>query len=264
MVEVCLQRMYRRPTEQPDPLLAPLADHPDLAASQVQAPEIRGGQLADAQPRGVRGLHERAIAQGERGREGNAVGAGRLGGIELAIHHGQQPRHLVDLEDARQSPRESWRRDRSPRVAGREPLAGGPAMERADRGKALGDRGSAGVGTEAREIPAQLRSTWPRPIDAVRGQPIEVGADRRAIGTDRVRRRVTRRQRAEEPFQARMGRRIARDRAHASGADSVVRLVRPPARAVRPPARPRPGARPPAARARAGRASAAGSGGPPG
>ena len=56
--------------EQPDPLLATLAEDPDLAAAQVERAEIRGGQLADPQAGGVGGLDERPVAQREGGVDG--------------------------------------------------------------------------------------------------------------------------------------------------------------------------------------------------
>src|SRR5690242_15835476 len=47
LVEVRLERVARRRPEQPDPLLAALAQHPQLPASQVERTEVRGRELAD-------------------------------------------------------------------------------------------------------------------------------------------------------------------------------------------------------------------------
>ena len=40
LVEVRLERLARRPAEQPDALLAALAEHPQLAAAQVERAEV--------------------------------------------------------------------------------------------------------------------------------------------------------------------------------------------------------------------------------
>ena len=71
-----------------------------------------------------------------------ALAAGRG---QLLVDDRQQPLDLVDLEDARQAARQARRRDRAPRVAGGEAVAGREAVERADRREPLGGR-AAGAG----------------------------------------------------------------------------------------------------------------------
>jgi len=65
LVQVLAQGLPRGPSEQPDPLLATFAQDAQVAAPEVQAAQVRGGQLADAEARRVGGLHERPIPQGE-------------------------------------------------------------------------------------------------------------------------------------------------------------------------------------------------------
>ena len=64
--EVGGDRGTSRPSEQPDPLLAALAVDPQLAAAQVEQADLRSGQLADPEPRGIGGLDERPVAEAQR------------------------------------------------------------------------------------------------------------------------------------------------------------------------------------------------------
>ena len=105
-----------RPAQQPDPLLAALAHDPHLAAPQVEGGELGRGQLADPQTRGVRGLDERPVAQGERhARCARSVSG--AGGADVRIDDREEPLDLVDLEDAGQAPGQARRGDGAPRVA---------------------------------------------------------------------------------------------------------------------------------------------------
>ena len=268
MVEVRLQRGDRRSPEEPDPLLAALADDPDLAPPQVERGEVRGGQLTDPQASRVGGLDQGPVTQSEGRRVRHPIGSGGIGGDQLVVHRPEEAVDLVHLEDPGQPARQTRRGDRSPRIAGSDPLPGRPAMEGPDGGQTLGNRRARGSATEPRQVRAQVRATGPAPVHAAAAEPAEVCPDRRCVRTDRVRRRVTGRQGAEEAVQRGIGRRVPRDLAHASGAGSEGRLrrVEPRAPLLRVPApRARPAGRvPPERPARCGRASADGSGGPPG
>ena len=141
------QRLAGRPAEQPDPLLAALAQHPDLAAPQVEAAEVRGRELADPQAGGVGGLDERAVAQRERGR-----GRGRRGRSRppsRVARRGRRRRRRAARSTCSTSSTRGRRRGRrgvaiAPHGSpGARPVAGRAAMERPDGGQPLGDRRSA-------------------------------------------------------------------------------------------------------------------------
>ena len=153
--EVRLERLARRPAEQPDPLLAALAQHPQLAFPHVEAAEVRGGELADPQPGGVRGLDEGPVAQGDRLRLIGARAA--IGGLEVGVHGRDQPLDLVHLEDPRQAARQARGGDRAPRVAGREARLRRIAVEGTDRRKPLGHGRSRPALAKLREVAAQVR-----------------------------------------------------------------------------------------------------------
>ena len=57
--------------------------------------------------------------------------------LECTIGGSKEPLDLVDLEDPREAAREAGRRDRAPRVARGELLAGRKPMEGADGGEPL-------------------------------------------------------------------------------------------------------------------------------
>ena len=191
-------------------------------------------------------------------------------GLEIRLDDRQQRVDLLDLEDAREPARETWRGDRTPRVARREVASGGPAMERPDGGQALRHGRAGATLAEDAQIGSQVSSRRASPVRAPCAEPVQVGTDGRGVGALRVRRGVARGEGAEEPREDGIGRLAGRLPAHASGAGSTgrVRLVvdRPPDLAP-PRGRPPPFAPPPARgppRARAGRARASGFGGPPG
>ena len=77
VLEVGGHRGPGRAPEQPDPLLASLAEDANLTASQVERAEVRLGQLADPQARGVGRLDEGPVAQRQGGRQGDPVGRTR-------------------------------------------------------------------------------------------------------------------------------------------------------------------------------------------
>ena len=113
----------------------PLPSHPQLPASQLERAQVGRGELADPETRGVGGLDERPVAERERRRKAFVRGRPDVG-----VDGTEEPLDLVDLEDPRQPSWQAWRGDRAPRVARRETLARGVAMERADRREPLGDR----------------------------------------------------------------------------------------------------------------------------
>ncbi len=217
---------------------------------------VRGGKLADAQPRRVGRLHDRRIAlgQGDGQLAAGPAGHGRVGG--LLVDRREQSFDVLGLEDPRQAARQAGGGDGAPRVAGGKALARRPPVERPDRRQPLGDRRAGRAGTKVGEIGAQVEPGRSAPVDAALGQPVEVGADGRGVGASRLGRRVPGLEGLEEALERRMGRRVTRDRRHASGAGSAGWVRRP---LPRPPVVRRVGARP----ARAGRARALGSAGPP-
>ena len=150
--EIVGEGLAGRPPEQPDALLAALAQDPQLASGQLQRPEVRGGQLADPEPGGVGGLDERAIAERDRPGEVRVPACGRrragLRGEQVVVDHREQRLDLLDLEDLGQPAREARPGDRAPRVAGRE----------ARPGRSSG-------GTSAARPAAGRRTSWcgPRP-----------------------------------------------------------------------------------------------------
>ena len=138
-VEVGLERVPRGTAEQADPLLAALAHDPDLAAPKVERGQVRRGQLADPQARGIRGLDQRPVPQRERDAECGAVRVVTGRSAEVLVDDREQPVDLLDLEDSREAARLSRRGDGAPRVARGQPGPGRPAMERADGRQSLGD-----------------------------------------------------------------------------------------------------------------------------
>ena len=160
----------RRTPEQADPLLAPLAQDPDLAAPEVERTERRRCELADAQAGGVGGLDQRAVAQGEREPEGGPLGIVARNVLEIRLDDREQRVDLLDLEDAREPAREARRRDRAPRVARREIAPRRPAMERPDRGQPLRDGRSSATLTEDAEVGAQVGPRRAPPVRAPRGR----------------------------------------------------------------------------------------------
>ena len=65
VAQVGVERRASRAAEQRDALLAALADDAQLAAAQIEVGQPRRGELADAQPGGVRGLDDGQVAQRE-------------------------------------------------------------------------------------------------------------------------------------------------------------------------------------------------------
>ena len=80
---------------------------------------------------------------------------------------------------------------------------------------------------ENREVGPKIRPGRGRPVRAPGGQPGEVGADGRRVGPLGVEGGVSRSEGTEKARQGRIGRRVGRRRAHASGAGStaLARLV---------------------------------------
>src|SRR6185503_4986595 len=162
-----------------DPLLPPLAEDPDLAATEIQRGEVGGGELADPKTGRIGRFDEGSIAERDRDPERAwcRVVPDRL------VHGREQALDLVDLEDARQATREPRRRDGAPRVARRETLAGDEPMERADRRETLRG-GAAGVAhPEDREIGAEVAACRRSPVDAAIRQPVQVRPQRRLVRT---------------------------------------------------------------------------------
>ena len=94
-----------RTAEQADPLLAALAEDPDLAAPEIERAEIGRGELADPQAGRIGRLDERPVPQRERHRERGPVRA---------------------VPVARRDPRR-WRRAAAPPARPRGLVAGGAA-----------------------------------------------------------------------------------------------------------------------------------------
>ena len=92
VVEVGGQRRDRRPSQQPDALLAALADDPELAAAEVERAEVRGRELADPQAGGVGGLDERPVAQRERRGQRDPVRSGPVSGGQVRVDDAEQAR----------------------------------------------------------------------------------------------------------------------------------------------------------------------------
>ena len=174
VLQVVGERGPRRPPEQPDPLLAALAEDPDLAAPEVERPELGGGQLADPQPGGVGGLDERPVAQRQRVPDARPAPGRRPGGAaRSASTTAEQPRDLLDLEDARQAARQAGRGDRTPRIARGQLVPGRPAMEGPDGREPLGDRRPRVALAEHGEVGAQVgpagrRQSQPRAASQAR------------------------------------------------------------------------------------------------
>ena len=193
-----------------------------------------------------------------------SLGPGCLGRLEVRVDDREEPLDLVDLEDARQAPRQSRRRDRAPRVAGRQPLAGRAAVEGADRGEPLGDgrtgapRCRAGRGRRAgrpraggasrrrarRASRGRHRPRWRRPGSCARrrrARPETGGTGRERGGSAGSPRGRVHALGGRLCGTRRAGRGAATGARAAAGDDPCAHLRRP----------------------RAGRASASGSGGPP-
>src|SRR5467141_401073 len=65
VLEIGRQGGPRRPADQPDPFLAPLAKDPDLAATQIERGEVGRCELADAEARRVGRLDEGPVTERE-------------------------------------------------------------------------------------------------------------------------------------------------------------------------------------------------------
>ena len=166
--EVGLEGRTRRPAQQTDTLLASLADHPDLAAAQVQIRHGRGGELADPQTGRVRGLDDRPVAEDQRVMPG---GAG------FFVDGRQEPLDLLDLEDPWQPPRQPGRRQRAPRIAGGQAGPGAPSIEGTERREPLGDRRPGMPEGQVREVRPQFEAPRRMPVSAPVIEPGEISAD---------------------------------------------------------------------------------------
>ena len=252
VLEVRLERLARRPAEQPDPLLAALAEDADLAAPQLQRAEIRRRQLADPETGRVGRLDERPVAEREGGRQRRVAASPPAGRGELLVDDREEPLDLVDLEDARQPARQARRRDRAPRIAGSEAVARRVAMERPDRGEALGRRAAGAARAEVGEVRPEVgsgRAAASRRRAASsqsRYAPTAVSYDRRVFG-EASRAARPRRNRASAGWDAAAP--LTRPERSRSVASAASPRVEPPRLPPRPPLRPPP--RPAAAAPRA-------------
>ena len=190
VLEVAGEGLARRTPQQPDPLLPSLAEHTDLATPEVKRAKGRGRELADAQAGGVGGLHEGAVAQREGQPERSAIGVVAGSRVEIRLHDLQQTPDLLDLKHAREPTRQTRRGDRAPRVAWGEAAAGRPAVEGADGGETLCDRGPGVPIAEDPEVRAEVRTRRATPVGAASGQPVKVRPDGRGVGPLGVRRTV--------------------------------------------------------------------------
>jgi len=157
------------------------------AALEVDEPELRGGQLADAQARGVGGLDEGAVTERQRERRLRSGVTCRPGRREVLVDHREQPLDLVHLEDPWQAPREARRGDRPPRVARSQLGAGRPAMERADRRETLGHRAPGMAVGQLSQVRAQLRARRAAPVHVPLLEPAQIRPDRGRVRALRVR-----------------------------------------------------------------------------
>src|SRR4051812_9679276 len=64
--EIALERGSSGSPQQSDPLLATLAEDAHLTPTQIEGAEVRRGELADPEPRGIRRLDDRPVAQSDR------------------------------------------------------------------------------------------------------------------------------------------------------------------------------------------------------
>ena len=223
VVQVRGDRLACRSPEQPDPLLAPLAEDAHLASTKVEACEVRRRELADPEAGRVRGLDDGAVAERDRDPD-----VGRTRGLvgDTPVSGGQQALDFVDLEHPREAARQARRRDRAPRIAGRHFLARREAVERADRGEALRGRRARAPHPEDREVRPEVAAGGRSPIDAALSQPSEIRPERRRVRALRVGGRVARGQRAEVALEGRVRGWIGHDHRMPSGAGSC------PARSV--------------------------------
>ena len=129
VLQVVGQCRLGRPAEEPDSLLATLAEDPDLAAPQVERSECGCRELADAQPRRICRLDQCPIPQREGGPHRCPGHVRTRRGRELGVDHGQQPPDLFDLQHSREPARQARRRDRAPRVTWAGSRRGSPAVK---------------------------------------------------------------------------------------------------------------------------------------
>ena len=160
VLEIRRERLTRGPAEQPDSLLAALAEDSDLAPPEFERRELRGGQLADPKTSRIGHLDQRSISQGERGREPGAGRRRSVRGGEFLVHDREEPLDLVDLQDSRQASRQTGCGDRPPRIAWRQTFTRGVAVKRADGRQPLGSRATSAARREVGQVRAQVRSGW--------------------------------------------------------------------------------------------------------
>ena len=197
-----------RSPEQPDPLLAALAEHAQLAAAELQRAEVRRRQLADAQTR------RRRRSRPAPGR----AGPGRRGARPAPWSSpGRASRSSSTTASIRatcstSSTRGSRRGSRGVAIAphgspGGQVVARRPAVERADRGEPLRDRRASVALAQHAEVGPQVgarsvvasRSRVPR---ASRGRPPTAVR----VGPLGMRGGVARGEGAEEPREGGVGR----------------------------------------------------------
>ena len=189
-------------------------------------PSSRGGQLADPQARRRR-PSRRSPGRAARARAG-APRSGSVGrGVRSASTAARRRSISLDLEDSRQPSRQAGRGDRAPRVAGREPLARGEAVERADGGESLGYRAPSVALAEVRQVGPQVAARRGAPVHARPASQLKVRANGRPIRALRVGRGVPGREAAQEALEG-LRRRVtrrARSRSGVPGRATAVRLV---------------------------------------
>src|ERR1019366_656885 len=142
--QVGLEGRPGRLSEQPDALLAALAEHPDLAAPEVERPEAGRGQLADPEARGIGGLDDRPVTQCQGISQAVGLRWTDRGCYERRarspVDRREEPFDILALEDAGQSPGHPGRRNRRPRVAFGPAVAGREPVERTQGSEPLADR----------------------------------------------------------------------------------------------------------------------------
>ncbi len=137
LVEVGGQGPTSWAAKEPDTLLSPLAEDPDLAASEVERGDVGACELADPESGRVGRLDHGAVPECEGDADPRVVLFGRH---EFGVDRHDQPIDLLDFEDPREPARLAWRGDRSPRITGCEAVTSGETMERANGSEALGHR----------------------------------------------------------------------------------------------------------------------------
>src|SRR5262249_28384503 len=157
-----LERRDGRPAQQADALLAALAEHADLAASEVDRGEWRRRELADPEARRVGHLDDRTITQRDRGRDLGGAPAQPL----LVVDRGEAPLDLVQLEALREPARHARRADRAPRTAGGEAGPRREPVEGPDRREALPDGRLRAPLAELGEVRPQVRPSRRAPAHA--------------------------------------------------------------------------------------------------